>query len=259
MCPLFSVATPSLPYVDLSWVSWLPEYELGLVLSWLSVSSLCNSSSSSESSSHLSLSFCSSASLVPSLGKNLRSLCALKSGSYHTVSNGLGHPREPLCIKPRNERNGFLSFLSKYGGRCCFIHFFPCLFLSFLWKWRGPQILHFLHFLHFFHFIEGAGYLKSFISFISFRVWALKSFISFISFISLRVWVASNPWFTWFLSFFSFLWGFGWPQILDFFHFFHFFEGAGYVKSFKSFISFISFRVWVASNPSFLSFLWGWG
>ena len=120
------------------------------------------------------------------------------SGSYHTVSNGLGHPSDSLWFNPGYDRNDFFHFFQSMGGG----------FLSFLWK-CGPS-----QFIHFFHFFESVG--------------TLNSFISFISFISLRVWGPSN------LSFLSFLWG---RRCSHFFHFFQFFDGMGALKSFICFIS----------------------
>ena len=204
----------------------------------------------------------------------------IMSGSYHTDSNGLGHPREPMCTKPGNERNGFLSFLSMSSLELLTISFISLKvwalsiysfllflsFLSFLWGCGGPQ------FFHFFHFFENVGALNSFNSFISFI--SLKCSTSFLLFL-LFLWKCESPQFIdffqffhffesvapHFFHFFHFFWKCGGPQFFHFFHFFesvaphffHFFEMWG-----PSILSFLSF-LWkcCASFHSFHSFLWG--
>ena len=114
------------------------------------------------------------------------------SGSYHTVSNGLGPPRDPMGTKPGNERNGFLSFLSMSSPELLTISFISLK----VWV-LSSQFIHFYYFFHFFegvalqffqffHFFEGVGPLNSFNSFISLKVWgpSIHSILSILSFLS---------------------------------------------------------------------------
>ena len=155
------------------------------------------------------------------------------SGSYPTVLNRLGHPREPSCYNPGYEKNGFLSFLWKF--RWMLFHSFHSRTISIIsinpggWCFAGGtpgthQIFHFFYPSCVFHFFQDVGSCISFISFVFFislgcRIWYFFHFFSF--FCVFHFFQDAG----YLISFISF----GFLSGCEILYFFHFFQGKGYL------------------------------